>query len=53
MRDCGAPMELLARAFTAMQQTCKIDLGALELGPRMMMIAARSCGATAPAGISR
>jgi hypothetical protein len=39
--------------FTAMQHSLRIAPKALELGLRMVMIAARSCGATALAGISR
>ena len=39
--------------FTAVQHQPRIDTQALELGLRMMMMAAHSCGATAPAGISR
>ena len=39
--------------FTAMQHKRRIAVVALESGLRMVMIAARSCGATAPAGNSR
>jgi hypothetical protein len=39
--------------FTAMQHTCRIPSNALEVGHRMVMIAARSCGATALAGNPR
>jgi hypothetical protein len=35
-----------------MQQTTTIGCRALELGLWIMMIAARSCGAAAPAGVS-
>jgi hypothetical protein len=42
-----------ARLFTAMQHHSKIGFQALELMTWIVMIAARSCGANAPAGISR
>ena len=53
MRVYGVPLKPPAGPFTAMQQPTTIGPRALELGLWIMMIAARSCGATAPAGISR
>jgi hypothetical protein len=47
------PLKPPARPFTAMQQPATINSRGLELGLWIMMIAAHSCGATAPAGASR
>jgi hypothetical protein len=49
----GMPLKPPAGPFTAMQQPTTIGPRGLELGLWIMMIAAHSCGATAPAGASR